>query len=80
MRLFNRLLEWIDKSVALLELPPETPPWITPELVGLTIRVWQPYYAEEITPEVAITMVQSVGRLFNILRESSEAICSPSQS
>jgi hypothetical protein len=59
----------------MIELPPGTPTWITPELVALTIRVWQPYYAEVITPEVAITMVQGVGRLFSVLREPHETIC-----
>jgi hypothetical protein len=57
------------------ELPPGTPDWITPELVALTIRVWQPYYADEITPEVAITMVLNVGRLFSVLRECHETVC-----
>jgi hypothetical protein len=61
-------------------LPPETPAWITPALVALTIRVWQPYYSEVITPVTAITMVRSAGRLFDVLRESREAICCVSQS
>jgi hypothetical protein len=60
--------------------PPGTPTWITPELVLHTIRVWQPYYADVVTPDEAITMVLNVGRMFSVLRESSEAICSPSQS
>jgi hypothetical protein len=69
MRLFDQLLGWFNKPSALVELPPGTPAWITPELVALTMRVWQPYYADAITAEVAITMVQNVGRLFGVLRE-----------
>ena len=59
----------------MIELPPDTPAWITPELVAHTIRVWQPYYSDALTPKDAITMVQSVGRLFSVLRESNETIC-----
>lgn len=43
------------------------PAWITPELIDLTIRVWQPYYATRLTPADAIIMIQDVGRLFGVL-------------
>jgi hypothetical protein len=48
-------------------LPAGTPDWITPELVEKTIRVWQPYYDTVLTPEEAITMIQSASRLFEAL-------------
>jgi hypothetical protein len=57
------------------ELPPGTPAWITPQLVAQTIRVWQPYYADMISTDEAIKMVQSVGQLFSVLRESRETVC-----
>ncbi len=53
-------------------VPAGTPEWITPELIAATIRVWQPYYREVITPEVAVTMIRNVGRLFQAL--SSEPL------
>ena len=48
-------------------VPAGAPDWITPELVEETIRVWQPYYAEVLSPEEAVTMIQSVGRLYQAL-------------
>ena len=48
-------------------LPAGTPDWITPQLVAETIRVWQPYYCEVITPEDAVTMIRNVGRLYQAL-------------
>ena len=48
-------------------VPAGTPDWITPELVEATIRVWQPYYAELLTPEESVTMILNVGRLYGVL-------------
>jgi hypothetical protein len=44
------------------------PSWITPELIERTLRVWQPYYAAPLQPEDAVTMILSVGQLFDSLR------------
>jgi hypothetical protein len=52
-------------------VPAGTPDWITPELVEATIRTWQPYYREVITPEEAVTMIRSVGRLYDALSSGS---------
>lgn len=48
-------------------VPPGTPRWITAELIQTTIRVWQPYYQEMLSPEDALTMILTVGRLFETL-------------
>lgn len=48
-------------------VPPGTPEWITPELIRRTLQVWQPYYAERLTPEDAVTMIRNVGELFAVL-------------
>ncbi len=48
-------------------VPDGTPAWITPELIRLTLKIWQPYYSERLTPEEAVTMVQSAGRLLGLL-------------
>ena len=50
-----------------IALPPGTPEWITPELIRRTLQVWQPYYAERLTPEDAVTMIRSAGELFAVL-------------
>ena len=52
-------------------LPAGTPDWITAGLIEQTIRVWQPYYEAVLTPEEAITMIQSVGRLYQALSSGS---------
>ena len=60
------------EAVALPSIVPAgTPDWITPELIETTIRVWQPYYAELLTPEEAITMIRNVGQLFSALSSGS---------
>lgn len=45
-------------------VPPGIPDWITPRLIAETIRVWQPYYRDVLTPEDAVTMIRNVGRLY----------------
>ena len=52
-------------------VPAGTPDWITAELIEQTIRVWQPFYAEVVTPEEAVTMILNVGRLFDVLSSRS---------
>jgi len=52
-------------------VPAGTPDWITAELIEATIRVWQQYYAELLSPEEAVTMIQSVGRLYQALSSGS---------
>jgi len=52
-------------------VPAGAPDWITPELVEATIRVWQPYYKDVLTPEEAVTMILDVGRLFDALSSRS---------
>jgi hypothetical protein len=41
------------------------------ELIKKTIRVWQPYYEAVITPEEAVTMILSVGRLYQAISSGS---------
>ena len=52
-------------------VPAGTPDWITSELIEQTIRVWQPFYEAVISPEAAVTMIQSVGRLYQALSSGS---------
>lgn len=50
-----------------MTVPPGTPAWITANLIEATIRVWQPFYNEPITSEVAVEMLLRVGQLFGTL-------------
>jgi hypothetical protein len=52
-------------------VPAGTPDWITGELIEKTIRVWQPFYREVVTPEEAVTMILNVGRLYAVLSSES---------
>ena len=51
-----------------LAVPPGTPSWITGPLIEATVRVWQPFYNEPITTEVAVEMLIRVGQLFGTLQ------------
>ncbi len=56
--------------------PGSTPTWITPELIALTLRVWQPLYPDRLTRDDAIAMLLAVGRLFLVLsgEQAHEAV------
>lgn len=48
-------------------VPPATPAWITPDLIRLTLKVWQPRYATPLSAEDAVTILRNTGRLFDAL-------------
>lgn len=48
-------------------VPSGSPAWVSPELLALTIRTWQPYYEKPLTPEEAIAIIRNVGRLVDVL-------------
>ena len=53
-------------------VPAGTTAWITVQLIELTLRVWQPYYKAQLTPDEAVPMILGVGRLYEVLgRERS---------
>lgn len=54
-------------------VPPGAPDWVTADLIEKTIRVWQPYYADPLTPEDALAIIQSVGRLIEVFSEEETA-------
>jgi hypothetical protein len=54
-------------------VPPGAPTWITPELIEHTLRVWQPYYANPLTTEDALAIIQNVGRLFEVVSVKGES-------
>lgn len=44
-----------------------SPAWITPELVALTRRVWEPRYGRELSAEEVRTILRNVADLFAAL-------------
>lgn len=49
-------------------VPTGAPAWITPQLVALTLRIWQPFYTKaQLSPADAVQMLMSVGRLCAVL-------------
>lgn len=50
-----------------LVMPAGVPPWVTPELVRLTLRVWQPRYSRPLSVDDAVTIIQNAGRLIDAL-------------
>lgn len=55
------------RSETVPAVPPGTPHWISAELIAKTIRTWQPYYDEPLTPEEAVAIIRNVGRLVDVL-------------
>ena len=60
----------IPTTVLTVPIPAGAPPWVTPELMADTIRVWRPYYGN-LTSEDALTIILNVGNLFDALRRST---------
>jgi len=53
--------------------PAGTPAWITPELIRLTQKVWNPRYKTTLSRDEAITIILSVGRLFDLFSRERTA-------
>lgn len=48
-------------------LPAAVPAWITPQLIDLTLRVWQPFYHVQLAAQDAVQILLNAGRLFSVL-------------
>ncbi len=48
-------------------VPEGAPAWITPPLIRETLATWQPFYRDSMTVDDAVTILKSVGRLFEVL-------------
>jgi len=60
-----------EHSVSAEEPPRGTPAWISADLITDTIATWQPYYAEPLTIDEAIAIIEEVGRLMESLSRES---------
>jgi hypothetical protein len=54
-------------NLAEVAVPPGAPSWISAELIADTLRIWQPYYAETLTPIDALDMILNVSRLVDVI-------------
>lgn len=52
-------------------VPPGAPRWVTDELIAHTLRVWQPRYKKELTPQDALEILMNVTELFKVLHSYS---------
>lgn len=43
------------------------PSWITEELIGRTLKIWNPRYGGVLTRDDAIAIILSVSRLYGVL-------------
>ena len=66
-------------TYAMANVPAGAPPWITPELIEHTLRVWQPFYESQLISEDALEIIMSVDRVSDLLSSggSHETIRSP---
>ena len=48
-------------------MPGGSPSWVDPDLIAETIRVWQPYYPQPLTPDAALDILINVGQLYDAL-------------
>jgi len=58
-------------SVSADDRPRGTADWISSDLIADTIATWQPYYAEPLTIDEVIAMIEGVGRLMEPLPRDS---------
>ena len=64
-----------------MRVPAGAPRWITSELIALTIRVWQPFYPDQLIPEDALVIITGVSRMVDILSGGDhETVRSPGPS
>ncbi len=60
-----------DAEPTTVRVPAGAPLWITPELVAHTLRVWQRYYEQPLTPEDALEIIRSAGRMMDVLSDEN---------
>ena len=57
----------IDGSASAIVVPGGAPPWVTLELIEHTLRVWQPFYRDQLIPEDALEIIMGMGRMVDVL-------------
>lgn len=57
----------VSKAVD-VAVPAGAPSWVTAEFIRQTIEVWQPYYPDPLTADDALSIIQNVSGLFDVLK------------
>jgi hypothetical protein len=63
------MVDRMPQDLVALNIPAGTPAWITPSLMRDTLETWQPYYDKTLTAADLVGILQSVGRLFDVMGE-----------
>lgn len=53
-------------------VPPGAPPWVTAELIEHTIRVWQPFYRDQLIPDDALAIINGVTGIVEVLSSGAD--------
>lgn len=56
-----------DRSPPPLTVPAGAPHWVTVELLEHTLRVWQPFYPDQLIPVDALEIIMGADRMFELL-------------
>jgi hypothetical protein len=70
----------VEAPRPLTKVPVGAPSWITPELIENTIRVWQPFYSDQLIPEDALAIIKGVAGIVEVMSSGAdhETVRSPS--
>lgn len=52
-----------QQSSTTVDVPSGAPTWVTPELIAHTLRVWQRFCEQPLTPEDALEIIMGAGQL-----------------
>jgi hypothetical protein len=55
-----------------IQVPPGAPAWVTSELIEHTLRVWQPFYRDQLIPEDALEIIRSIGNIVDVLTSGAD--------
>jgi hypothetical protein len=53
-------------------VPAGAPSWVTPDLIEHTLRVWQPFYQQQLIPEDALEMIRGVAGIVEVLSSGAD--------
>lgn len=53
-------------------VPAGAPPWVTSELIDHTLRVWQPFYQDQLIPEDALAIIKGVAGIVEVLSSGTD--------
>lgn len=61
-----------ENSRPIVKVPAGAPTWVTVELIEHTIRVWQPFYRDQLIPEDALEIIRGVAGIVDVLSTGAD--------